>query len=108
MGCKCKEITNADVISKIDDIRKPFTEFKVSSDEVIRVFDSKYPDHLFKWHFDEEDRTVEILHETDWKFQFDNEIPMSLTPGLIIKIDKDIYHRIVKGTNLLITKIKFF
>ena len=69
-------------------------------------FDPTAPDHLYKWHADEEDRFVESLNENDWQFQFDNELPQEIQPGKIIHIPKGLIHRLIKGTSELSISIK--
>jgi hypothetical protein len=54
-------------------------------------------------HLDREDRLVESTHNTDWKFQFDNEIPESLNNEIFIK--KGDWHRVIKGTGDLEIKV---
>ena len=65
-------------------------------DRIIRTFPKDTPDHLLKWHWDEEDREVFSLHKTDWKFQFDNQLPQQINDKL--DIPKGVYHRLIKGT----------
>ena len=62
--------------------------------------------HLFEfvWHRDKEDRIVEAAHNTDWKFQLDNELPQRLTKDKLF-IPKETYHRLIKGTGDLVVKI---
>ena len=105
-SCKCGKHANEKVINQMDDLAKPFTEEVYSYDTVLRPFDHSAPDHLYKWHADDEDRYVESLHENDWEFQFDNEIPQSLEPGKIIYIPKGLIHRLIKGTRDLSISIK--
>ena len=100
-SCKCKEMTNEQVIQQMEDQTKPFTEEQYSTDTVLRHFDPTAPDHLYKWHADEEDRFIEAIYENDWQFQFDNELPESLEPNKIIMIPKGAMHRLVKGTTPL-------
>ena len=99
--CKCGEMTNEKVIEQMDDQRKPYTERVYASyafDTLkIRHFDPSAPEHLFKWHWDEEDRWVEAIYENDWKFQFDNELPFELQNGMQIYIECGRYHRIIPG-----------
>lgn len=104
--CKCKEMTNEQVIEQMDDQRRPFTEevfthWNHDSEVKIRHFDHTASDHLYKWHWDEEDRWIEAQHENDWKFQFDNELPQDIPPGKIIQIPKGAIHRLIKGTDNL-------
>jgi hypothetical protein len=100
-------MTNEDVVRQMEDQRRPFTEEFVDKNTVIRSFDSKADDHLYKWHRDPEDREITVLNENDWKFQFDNEIPQKLEINNIIKIKMGEYHRLIKGTTPLLLKIEF-
>lgn len=68
-------------------------------DKVLRTFPEDTPEHLLKWHFDEEDRDVYVLGDTDWLFQFDNELPKPF--GTKTHIPKGVYHRVIKGTGEL-------
>ena len=105
-SCKCGKDAYDDLIRKIDDNIKPFIENIVSDSEVIREFSPGYPDHLYKWHADPEDRIVEVLEDSDWRFQYDNELPIPLITNVDIKIPKGTIHRIIPGTTELYIKIK--
>ena len=53
----------------------PYQETLVSSgstETVIRKFSEYSGSEEFKWHWDEEDRLVHRVHETDWQLQLDN------------------------------------
>lgn len=80
----------------------PFKE-EIINNEFIRTFNSDLEDDELKWHWDDEDREVYPTHETDWKFQFDDEFPIDLKE--MIFIEKGKYHRLIKGTGNLILKI---
>jgi hypothetical protein len=103
--CSCGAHSMEKVIEQIEDQSLPFTEEKVGLVK-IRTFDPTAPEHLFKWHYDEEDRWIEAVHENDWQFQFDDELPQSLEPKKIIQIPKGVIHRIIKGTSPLSVTIK--
>ena len=105
-SCKCKDMTMDEMISIIDDQTLPFTETIVSENEIIREFKEKYPDHLYKWHSDPEDRLIKVLEDSDWKFQYDNDIPTPLLTGIDIKIPKGTIHRIIPGKSQLKILIK--
>ena len=105
-SCKCKELTNEKVIKHMDDQTKPFTQEAYSSITILRHFNKAAPNHLYKWHADDEDRFIESLNENDWQFQFDNELPQSIEPGKIIHIPKGLIHRLIKGTSELSISIK--
>ena len=81
----------------------PFIENKESNNTYIRIFSKDTDEYDLKWHWDEEDRIVKCLEETDWEFQFDNELPISF--GREIFIPKDVMHRIIKGTGDLKLRI---
>jgi len=89
----------------MDDNRKPFVEKRISNSTFIRVFNHKAPEHLFKWHKDEESRTAIVLNDSDWKFQFDDDHPFELKQGMSITIPKDCFHRVIKGTTPLWIKV---
>ena len=105
-SCKCGKHANDKVIEQMDDLAKPFTEEAYSSDTILRHFDKSAPEHLYKWHADDEDRYIESLNENDWSFQFDNELPQSLEPGKIIYIPTGLIHRLIKGDSELSISIK--
>ena len=56
-----------------------------------------------KWHMDDEDRTVEAAHETDWMIQLEDKLPVSLNEPIFIKRHQ--WHRLIKGTGHLTVKI---
>ncbi len=105
-SCKCGKHANEKVIDQMDDQTKPFTEEVYSPDTLLRHFNVNAPDHLYKWHADDEDRFIESLNENNWLFQFDNELPQSLEPGKIIHIPKGLIHRLIKGDSPLSISIK--
>ncbi len=65
-NCKCKDLTASRIIEQMDDTRKPFVDTKVDKNTRIRNFHPQYEDHLFKWHWDDEDRWIEATGENDW------------------------------------------
>ena len=56
-----------------------------------------------KWHMDDEDRTVEATHKTDWMLQLENKLPVSLDKPIFI--EKHQWHRLIKGKGHLTVKI---
>ena len=71
----------------------------------IRIFSKDVDPMELIWHMDDEDRNIEILEGKDWKFQFDNELPLSLVKGDHIFIKRHRIHRIHKGTTDLKIRI---
>ena len=81
----------------------PFIEAKLAEKTFIRIFSQDTLEEDLKWHWDEEDRIIEAVEETDWQFQFDNCLPISINTQ--IRIPKGIIHRIIKGTGELKIKV---
>ncbi len=82
----------------------PYNEVKISETSSIRGFTNRIDPEELKWHFDEEDRIVELIEETDWMFQFDNELPFIIRETPIF-IPKGKYHRVIMGNKDLIVKV---
>ena len=82
----------------------PYNEIVISENSSVRGFTNRVDPEELKWHFDEEDRIVELIEETDWLFQCDDELPFVIgeTP---IHIPKGKYHRVIKGEKDLIVKV---
>jgi hypothetical protein len=76
---------------------------KIIESRLIRKFPDDTPAHLLKWHIDEEDRLVIPLSENDWKFQYDNQLPISMNENILVR--KGEFHRLIKGTTPLIIEI---
>lgn len=81
----------------------PFTEIEIEN-IFIRTFKSDTKSDDLLWHRDKEDRIIEAVYDTDWKFQFDNELPIDFSNKIYIKAET--YHRLIKGSGELILKIK--
>ena len=80
---------------------RPYSE-KEQDGYIIREFSQDTPSLEFVWHRDKENRIVEAMHDTDWKFQMDNLVPQEINR---IFIPKETYHRLIKGTGDLVLKI---
>ena len=82
---------------------RPYSE-KQDNGFVIREFSKETSSFEFVWHRDKEDRYVQALHDTDWLFQLDNDIPRKLGKEKLF-IPRETYHRLIKGTGDLKVKI---
>lgn len=82
---------------------KPFKEEQVEETVYVRTFSSETPESELKWHWDEEDRIVEAIEPTDWKFQFDNQLPIPFDKP--IRVDAGDFHRVIKGSGNLVVKV---
>ena len=82
---------------------KPYKDIEVTDKYIIREFNENIDPIELLWHRDDEDRTVEIIGETDWKVQLDNELPTSLNESIFIP--RHHWHRVIKGDGNLRLKI---
>jgi hypothetical protein len=81
----------------------PYVDIEVTDKYIIREFNENIDPIELMWHRDDENRTVEILGETDWKLQLDNQLPISINSPILIP--KHEWHRVIKGTKTLKLKI---
>ena len=81
----------------------PYTDIEVTDKYIIREFNENIDPIELLWHRDDEDRTIKILGETNWKVQLDNELPTSLNESIFIP--RHHWHRVIKGNGNLKLKI---
>ena len=82
---------------------KPYTDIEVTDEYIIREFSGNIDPIELMWHRDNEDRTLEIVGETNWRIQLDNKLPILLENHIFIP--KHEFHRVIKGTGTLKLKI---
>jgi hypothetical protein len=82
----------------------PYKDLEVTDFYVIREFSEDIDPIELMWHRDNEDRIVEIIGETDWKFQLEDNLPTSINSPIFIH--RCMFHRFIKGNVNL--KIKIF
>ena len=75
---------------------RPYTDLEITDKYIIREFNNNVDPIELLWHRDREDRLVEIIGETDWKVQLENQLPTSMTNPIFIP--KGEWHRLIKGT----------
>ena len=84
-------------------MKKPYKDIEITDKYIIREFNENIDPIELLWHRDDEDRVIEILGETDWQIQLDNQLPTSM--NVPISIPKHMWHRAIKGTGCLKLKI---
>jgi len=82
---------------------QPYINLETTDSYIIREFSENIDPIELLWHRDNEDRTLEILGETNWKLQLDDELPTSLNKPIFIPRHK--WHRVIKGDGNLRLKI---
>jgi hypothetical protein len=82
---------------------RPYTDLEITDSYILREFNENIDPIELLWHRDDENRTVEIVGQTDWKLQLDNQLPTSINQPIFIP--KHEWHRVIKGTGNLKLKI---
>ena len=94
---------NLDSNQTLEGSGKPYIDLEITDKYIIREFGDDIDPIELMWHRDNEDRTIEILGETDWAIQLDNSLPTSLNNRIFIPRHE--WHRVIKGTGNLTLKI---
>ena len=82
---------------------KPYKDLEITDQYILREFNDSVDPIELLWHRDNEDRTIEIVGETDWAIQLENKLPTSLNDRIFIARHE--WHRVIKGTGNLLLKI---
>jgi hypothetical protein len=84
-------------------MEKPYTDLEITDQYILREFSQDIDPIELMWHRDDENRLVEIVGETDWQLQLDNQLPTSMNQPIFIPRHE--WHRVIKGTGSLKLKI---
>lgn len=96
-----------DVLCGVEDVSRPYKDEWIAENVRIRTFDPVVVEsNEYVWHRDAHDRIVTVLEGEGWQFQFDNEIPIRINSGDVIKVPKLVYHRILVGSTPLKIRIE--
>jgi len=82
----------------------PFDEKKISEGLFIRKFSADLDAEDLYWHKDKEDRIISKLSGDGWFYQEDNCMPVPIGEQEIY-INKNTWHRIIKGSSDLVLKV---
>lgn len=69
---------------------------EIIEDLHIRTFSKDIDPIELKWHRDSETRIIKAVHETNWKIQLENKLPIAMNDPVIIK--HGVWHRLIMGT----------
>lgn len=83
----------------------PFKQKTIMKNVLLREFSSDTQQDELIWHRDKNDRIVEVVSGSGWKFQRDNNLPVLLREGDRFKIPAEQYHRLLRGKTNLVVKI---
>jgi len=78
-----------------------YNQKNITEKKFVRTFSSDIPKTELVWHMDAENRLVEVLEDSQWLFQMDNELPRPLKKGVKFEIPKETFHRVIKGSGTL-------
>ena len=81
---------------------KPYKD-KLKEGFIERVFSEDIDEIELMWHRDAEDRLVEVVGDTDWMIQIDDELPKPMNGKIFIP--EGVYHRVIKGSGELKIRI---
>jgi hypothetical protein len=82
---------------------KPYKDIEVTDKYIIREFSENIDPIELLWHRDNENRLVEIIGNTDWKLQLENQLPTSINQPIFIPRHE--WHREIIGAAKLTLKI---
>lgn len=82
----------------------PFSEKQISETDFIRRFSADLDAEDLYWHKDKEDRIISKISGEDWFYQEDNKLPILIGDEEIF-INKNTWHRIIKGSSDLVLKV---
>ena len=86
-------------------MKYPFVQEELNG-KLIREFSEHVNSSELVWHRDKEDRIVTVLEGSGWMLQIENKLPVLLETNTIYHIPKNMYHRVIKGSNKLVVEIK--
>jgi len=75
----------------------PFKERQIDYNCFIRRFSPDTDPMEFVWHRDREDRIIDVIEPGGWKFQFEDQLPITLEKYTRLEIPAGTYHRVIPG-----------
>ena len=85
--------------------KKPYQDKQIDENSFLGTFSVDADWSELEWHRDSENRQVEVVAGDGWKFQYDNCLPETIKPGDKIIVEKNEWHRIIKGSTDLIVVV---
>lgn len=82
-----------------------YLQTNISQNKFQRIFDINIDSTELVWHRDRKNRWVEIVQGGNWQFQMEDELPITLVAGMKIFIPKELFHRVIKGSDRLVINI---
>lgn len=83
----------------------PFQEVALGNNEFIRLFYANLDTSELIWHWDREDRDIQVLQAGGWKYEEEGLKVKALKDGEQFFIPQGKWHRVLKGGGDLIIKV---
>ena len=90
------------MVNPYDDTVAHYTE---NVNTFIRIFNKNVDINELIWHRDRNNRNIIVKEGKGWKLQMDNELPQELIEDKQYRIEKEEYHRLIKGSGDLVLEI---
>ena len=87
-------------------IGNPYTDKPLDINRFLRKFDKNVDESELIWHRDKKTRIITVMSGNNWKLQFDDQLPVVLEKDKQYRIEKETYHRLLKGNETLILDIR--
>ena len=84
---------------------KPYTE-TLKNGIKTRAFEPTLLESDLKWHRDKNSRYIQVVSGNNWKIQIENSLPVTLKEGKTYFVNSKKWHRLIKGNDRLVIKIK--
>jgi hypothetical protein len=83
----------------------PYKNISQENNIINRCIQESTDDLELKWHRDLYNRHIKVISGSNWYLQLENEIPILLEKNKMYYIQKDQWHRVIKGNEDLILEI---
>lgn len=83
----------------------PYSNYEIKK-SFVRIFNEDIESEDLLWHVDEFNRIITVISGTGWKLQFDNELPFLIEKNALYNVERETFHRLIKGNDQLILKIE--
>ena len=84
----------------------PYKDKPLDIGRFLRKFDKDIDTSELIWHRDKKTRIITVMGGENWQLQFDDQLPIILEKDKQYRIEKETYHRILKGNGTLVLEIK--
>jgi quercetin dioxygenase-like cupin family protein len=78
-------------------MEKIYQDKHINSQTFIRYFSRDVKEEELVWHRDKKTRKIKVVEGFNWHLQYDNSLPILLSPGDIYTIESEVWHRLLKG-----------